>query len=69
MNNFLKKYVEVDLDNKEPIIQYLQKALEDLPLISGELMFLNSQEIDLPGVHVEDGKLSTQINCMRHKIA
>lgn len=58
------KSVEVDTMNKAPIIPLLQEALGDLPLITADLMLLTTQDLSLKGIHVEDGKLSTQSNCL-----
>lgn len=57
------KIVEVDEDKVPPTIPYFQEALEDLPVVTGDFMLLTSQELELPDIHVEDGKLSTQTNC------
>lgn len=56
--------IEVDTENKASIIQFLQGALSDLPLVTSELMFLSKQDVNLGTIHVEDGKLSTQTNCL-----
>lgn len=58
------KAVEVDFQNDTPITPLFAEALGDLPLVTADLMFLSQQQISLPGVHVEDGKLSTQSNCL-----
>lgn len=58
------KAIEVDTIGNQPLISELQEALGDLPLITSDLMYLTPQEIEIPGVHVENGKLSTQSNCM-----
>ena len=65
-NNWTRKVkaVEVDSTGNEPLISVIQEALADLPLIVPDLMFLSPQELELSGVHVENGKLSTQTNCM-----
>lgn len=57
------KAVEVDVDNKEPIIQLFEISLHDLPLVTSDLMLLTTQDLELGKIHVEDGKLSTQKNC------
>lgn len=57
------KVVEVDTSSQVPIIDEFQKALEDLPLITADLMLLTPQEIDLGKIHVENGLLKTQTNC------
>jgi fatty acid synthase, animal type len=58
------KVVEVDTVSAEPILISFQEALGDLPLVTSDLMFLTPQTLELPGIHVEDGKLSTQTNCI-----
>lgn len=59
------KAVEVDADNKTtPIIPLFETALGDLPLVTSDLMLLTAQELKLGKIHVEDGKLSTQNNCL-----
>ena len=63
-NPMLKfKAVEVDVDNLPPIIELFEAALNDLPLVTSDLMLLTEQELELGKIHVEDGKLSTQKNC------
>lgn len=57
------KAVEVDVDNKEPIIQLFEISLHDLPLVTSDLMLLTTQDLEMGKIHVEDGKLSTQKNC------
>uniref|UniRef100_A0A1B0G5K6 Uncharacterized protein n=1 Tax=Glossina morsitans morsitans TaxID=37546 RepID=A0A1B0G5K6_GLOMM len=59
------KTVEVDTAGQFPIIENFVEAIEDLPLITGDYVFLSNQELeDIPKVvHVEDGKLLTQKNC------
>lgn len=58
------KAVEVDVDNREPIIGLFENALDDLPLVTSDLMLLTKQDLHLGKIHVEDGKLSTQRNCL-----
>lgn len=59
------KGVEVDSDGDvEPILPHFELALGDLPLITSDLMVLTKQDLDLGKIHVEDGKLSTQTNCL-----
>lgn len=59
------KAVEVDIDNNaEPILPLFELALGDLPLVTSDLMLLTAQEFNLGKIHVEDGKLSTQTNCL-----
>uniref|UniRef100_A0A1B0B9K0 Fatty acid synthase n=1 Tax=Glossina palpalis gambiensis TaxID=67801 RepID=A0A1B0B9K0_9MUSC len=59
------KTVEVDTDGRLPIIENFVEAIEDLPLITGDYVFLSNQVLeDIPKVvHVEDAKLLTQKNC------
>lgn len=57
------KTVELDNDDREPIVQFFHEALGDLPLVASEAMYLTKNDVELPGVHVEDGKLSSLTNC------
>lgn len=57
------KVVEVDTTSQIPIIDEFQRALEDLPLITADLMLLTPQDIDLGKIHVENGHLKSQTNC------
>ncbi|XP_037954847.1 fatty acid synthase isoform X2 [Teleopsis dalmanni] len=58
------KVVEIDTNGKEPIIKYILDAVEDLPLITGDYMYLTNQEIeDIPNIHIENGKITSQSNC------
>uniref|UniRef100_A0A1A9UN37 Uncharacterized protein n=1 Tax=Glossina austeni TaxID=7395 RepID=A0A1A9UN37_GLOAU len=59
------KTVELDTDGHFPIIENFVEAIEDLPLVTGDYVFLSNQVLeDIPKVvHVEDGKLLTQKNC------
>lgn len=59
------KIVEVDTDDRLPIILNFLDSVEDLPVITGDYMFLSSQTpSDMPAaIHVENGKLLTQSNC------
>ncbi|GAB0094756.1 Fatty acid synthase [Sergentomyia squamirostris] len=62
---FKVKVVEVDTSEAtEPLIHHFQEALGFLPLVFSDLMYLTAREMEIPGVHVENGKLSTQTNCM-----
>lgn len=59
------KVVEVDYDNKtKPLLPLYELALGDLPLVTTDLMVLTGQDLSLGKIHVEDGKLSTQTNCL-----
>lgn len=59
------KAVEVDHDNKtNPLLPSYELALGDLPLVTSDLMLLTKQDLNLGKIHVEDGKLSTQSNCL-----
>lgn len=58
------KAVEVDTDNNTPLLPLFELALGDLPLVTSDLMLLTAQDLSLGKIHVEDGKLSTQSNCM-----
>lgn len=59
------KAVEVDLvGTAKPLLPLFELALGDLPLVTSDLMLLTPQELELGKIHVEDGKLSTQTNCL-----
>lgn len=59
------KCVEVDYDNSvQPLLPQFELAFGDLPLIQTDLMLLTAQDLNLGKIHVEDGKLSTQTNCL-----
>lgn len=59
------KVVEVDHDNKtKPLLPLFELAFGDLPLVTSDLMLLTGQDLNLGKIHVEDGKLSTQTNCL-----
>ncbi|XP_002137899.4 fatty acid synthase [Drosophila pseudoobscura] len=64
-NSSLKmKLVEVDTDGRNTILNEFLEAIEDLPVITGDYMFLTSRKVDdIPGIHIENGSLSTQSNC------
>ncbi|TMW44668.1 hypothetical protein DOY81_010253, partial [Sarcophaga bullata] len=59
------KIVEVDSGGRAPIIASFLDSIEDLPLITGDYLFLSNQTLaDFPAnIHVENGKLSKQSNC------
>ncbi|KAH8409664.1 hypothetical protein KR222_001306 [Zaprionus bogoriensis] len=56
------KLVEVDTDGRATVLDKFYKAIEDLPVITGEYLFLTDQKTSIPGIHAENGKLSTQSN-------
>lgn len=59
------KAVEVDHDNTiTPVSPLFELALGDLPLVATDLIILTGQDLSLRKIHVEDGKLSTQSNCL-----
>lgn len=59
------KAVEVHTDTKiKPLLPLFELALGDLPLVTSDLMVLTAQDLNLGKIHVEDGKLSTQTNCL-----
>lgn len=59
------KAVEVDHDDSViPLLPLFELSLGDLPLITSDLMVLTGQDLSLGKIHVEDGKLSTQTNCL-----
>lgn len=60
---FKIKSVEVDNAELSPIVHYIHEALGDLPLVVSEALYLTNKTENLPGVHVEDGKLSSLTNC------
>jgi fatty acid synthase len=64
INTVKVKAVEVDTQNQDPIIEHMQDALADLPLVTAELMVLSKRDMKLKNIHSEDGKLSTQTNCL-----
>lgn len=58
------KIVEVDTNGKKSVINVFLESIEDLPVITGEYMLLTSQNLEeIPGVHIENGRLCTQSNC------
>uniref|UniRef100_A0A1A9W891 Uncharacterized protein n=1 Tax=Glossina brevipalpis TaxID=37001 RepID=A0A1A9W891_9MUSC len=59
------KAVEVDTDGRYPIIESFVEAIEDLPVVTGDYLFLSNKVRDdiSKAVHVENGKLFTQKNC------
>ena len=55
--------VEIDAnDEKEPLSDYFGQALGDLPLITGDINYLTSKELDLEKVLVQDCSLSSFSN-------
>ncbi|EDW67835.2 fatty acid synthase [Drosophila virilis] len=57
------KLVEVDTDGRDTVLDKFTDAIEDLPVITGEYMYLTGRKIeDMPGIHIENGKLSTLSN-------
>ncbi|XP_070073185.1 fatty acid synthase-like isoform X3 [Drosophila takahashii] len=58
------KLVELDTDGKETVLTEFLEAIEDLPVVTGDCILLTSRKLeDIPGVHVENGCLSSQTNC------
>lgn len=59
------KIVELDTDGRQPLIVNFLESVEDLPVVTGDYLFLSNQTLDElpPIVHVENGNLSTQTNC------
>ncbi|XP_068156554.1 fatty acid synthase [Drosophila tropicalis] len=58
------KLVEVDTDDRATVLTDFLDAIEDLPVITGDYMFLTNKKLeDIPNIHIENGKLSTQSNC------
>lgn len=57
------KVVEVDTDGRNTVLDKFSEAIEDLPVITGEYLYLTDRKTEtIPGVHAENGKLSTQTN-------
>ncbi|KAM8707436.1 hypothetical protein ACLKA7_011511 [Drosophila subpalustris] len=57
------KIVEVDTDGRDTVLEKFSDAVEDLPVITGEYMYLTGRKIeDIPGIHIENGKISTLSN-------
>ena len=62
---FLKvKAVEVGNQGAKTILPVIQEALADLPLVTAELTLLSNQPIDVEGILVENGNLSTKTKCL-----
>ncbi|XP_030371512.1 fatty acid synthase [Scaptodrosophila lebanonensis] len=58
------KIIEVDTEGRDTILSHFIDAIEDLPVVTADYMLLTDRELgDIPGVHTENGKLSTQSNC------
>ncbi|XP_016956349.1 fatty acid synthase isoform X1 [Drosophila biarmipes] len=58
------KLVELDTDGKKTVLPEFLEAIEDLPVITGDGILLTSQKLEnIPGLHIENGKLSSQSNC------
>ena len=58
------KAVEVDTVNtEETILKEVQTALEGLPLITSNLIFLSHKVSEIDQIHIEDLTLSTQSDC------
>lgn len=57
------KLVEVDTDGRDTVLDKFTDAIEDLPVVTGEYMFLTNRKVEeMPGVHVENGKLASLTN-------
>ncbi|XP_034485184.1 fatty acid synthase isoform X2 [Drosophila innubila] len=57
------RLVEVDTDGRNTVLESFIDAIEDLPVITGEYMYLTDRKIEeIPGIHIENGKISTQTN-------
>ncbi|KAL7049985.1 hypothetical protein ACKWTF_003930 [Chironomus riparius] len=55
--------VEIDMkDEREPLCEYFGQALNDLPLVTAELNYLTSQEIEIPQTTVSSSELSAFSN-------
>lgn len=58
------KAVEVDAgESYPPLIESLQLALGDLPLITSELLFLSDREVQLPSITTSNTNVSGQSGC------
>lgn len=57
------KMIEVDTDGRNTVLDKFNEAIEDLPVITGEYLYLTDRKTEnIPGIHAENGKLSTQSN-------
>ncbi|KAH8295236.1 hypothetical protein KR018_009015 [Drosophila ironensis] len=58
------KFVEIDTEGKTTVLNMFLESIEDLPVITADYTLLSSQSLEnIPGVHIENGSLSTQSNC------
>ncbi|KAH8255859.1 hypothetical protein KR032_009533 [Drosophila birchii] len=58
------KLVEVDTDGRKTVLSHFIESIEDLPIITADYILFTPQKLeDIPGVHVENGNLSSQTNC------
>lgn len=52
--SFEPKIVEISSDDEEPLITYVQKAIDEIPIISPDMILVtNKKDVDLPDVGVE----------------
>lgn len=58
------KAVETESKGNEPILPLIQDALTDLPLITSDLTLLTDEEKELPGINIENSKLSSHKECL-----
>ncbi|XP_063696021.1 fatty acid synthase-like [Culicoides brevitarsis] len=60
------KVLEIGDQTYQPVIGYIQSALEDLPMISAELILLsNEPELEIPGVTVDsETDISKHADCL-----
>ncbi|EDV90847.1 GH19666 [Drosophila grimshawi] len=57
------KLVEVDTDGRDNVLAKFIDAIEDLPIVTGEYMYLTDRKIDeIPGIHIENGKVENLSN-------
>lgn len=58
------KLVEVDTDGRKTVLNDFIESIEDLPVITADYILFTPQKLeDIPGIHIENGSLSTQTNC------
>ncbi|XP_070141375.1 fatty acid synthase [Drosophila kikkawai] len=61
---FKMKLVEVDTDGRKTVLSDFIESIEDLPVITADYVLFTPQKLeDIPGVHIENGSLSSQTNC------
>ncbi|CAO1403431.1 unnamed protein product [Diamesa serratosioi] len=58
------KIKAVEIGNQCTILPIIQEALADLPLVTADLTLLSEQTIEIDGIVVDNGNLSTHTNCL-----